>query len=186
MNENVDYGMQGSTMWFLALMLLLFGGGFGGGFGAGRPMPNYATQEQVQEGFNNQSVQNQLQSIALSSANNNYQTALLLNQQTNQLEQQNNTNLVNAIQGFNSVNQTIQNQTSVLQSQLQQLGAQLNECCCSIKTQMLQDRLADRDIQLATARNEISNYNQSQYLLGQMGRFVAWSGSGSAAVTANG
>jgi hypothetical protein len=51
---------------------------------------------------------------------------------------------------------------------------------------MLQDRLADRDIQLATARNEISNYNQSQYLLGQMGRFVAWSGSGSAAVTANG
>lgn len=46
MNENVDYGMQGSTMWFLALMLLLFGGGFGGGFGAGRPM-NYATQEQV-------------------------------------------------------------------------------------------------------------------------------------------
>jgi len=47
-------------MWFLALMLLLFGGGFGGGFGAGRPM-NYATQEQVQEGFNNQSVQNQLQ-----------------------------------------------------------------------------------------------------------------------------
>ena len=49
---------------------------------------------------------------------------------------------------------------------------------------MLQDRLSDRDIQLATARNEISNYNQSQYLLGQMGRYVAWSGSGSPTTTA--
>ncbi len=53
MSENYDMGLGGSTMWFLALMLLLFGGGFGGGFG-GRPMPNFATQEQVQEGFNNQ------------------------------------------------------------------------------------------------------------------------------------
>ena len=42
MNDSVDYGMGGSTMWFLALMLLLFGGGFGGGFG-NRPAPNYAT-----------------------------------------------------------------------------------------------------------------------------------------------
>lgn len=47
MSENYDMGLGGSTMWFLALMLLLFGGGFGGGFG-GRPMPNFATQEQVQ------------------------------------------------------------------------------------------------------------------------------------------
>lgn len=186
MSENYDMGLGGSTMWFLALMLLLFGGGFGGGFG-GRPMPNFATQEQVQEGFNNQQVQNQLQQIALSSANNNYQTALLLNQQTDQLVQQNNTNLINAIQGFNSVNQAIQNQTNVISGQLQALGAKMDECCCSIKTQMLQDRLADRDIQLATARNEISNYNQSQYILGQMGRYVAWAGSGSqAAAGANG
>ena len=185
MSENYDMGLGGSTMWFLALMLLLFGGGFGGGLG-GRPMPNFATQEQVQEGFNNQQVQNQLQQIALSSANNNYQTALLLNQQTDQLVQQNNTNLINAIQGFNSVNQAIQNQTNVLSGQLQALGAQMNECCCSIKTQMLQDRLADKDAQLVSANNIISNNMQSQYILSQMGRFVPWAGNGSQTAGANG
>ena len=185
MSENYDMGLGGSTMWFLALMLLLFGGGFGGGFG-GRPMPNFATQEQVQEGFNNQQVQNQLQQIAMSSANNNYQTALLLNQQTDQLVQQNNTNLINAIQGFNSVNQAIQNQTNVLSGQLQALGAQMNECCCSIKTQMLQDRLADKDAQLVSANNIISNNMQSQYILSQMGRFVPWAGNGSQTAGANG
>lgn len=47
------------------------------------------------------------------------------------------------------------------------ISAQPNECCCSIKTQMLQDR------QLAERNAEISNYNQSQYLLGQMGKWVA-------------
>ncbi len=85
------------------------------------------------------------------------------------------------------MNQAIQNQTNVLQSQLQQLGAQMNECCCSIKTQMLQDKYEATQSQLNAARNEISNYNQSQYLLGQMGRYVAWAGSGSqAAAGANG
>ena len=87
--------------------------------------------------------------------------------------QQNNTNLINAIQGFNQIGQQIQNQTNVLQGQLQSMSAQLNECCCSIKTQMLTDRLADRDRQLAERNAEISNYNQSQYLLGQMGKWVA-------------
>ena len=122
----------------------------------------------------------------MSSANNNYQTALLLNQQTDQLVQQNNTNLINAIQGFNSVNQAIQNQTNVLSGQLQALGAQMNECCCSIKTQMLQDRLADKDAQLVSANNIISNNMQSQYILSQMGRFVPWAGNGSQTAGANG
>ena len=179
-NMSDDMNMGGSTMWFLALMLLLFGG-FGGGYGARGPVPmgpQYATVEQVQEGFNNQAVQAQLSQIALSSANNNYETANLLNQQTNRLEQSNQTNLINAIQGFNQVQGAIANQTNVLQAQLMQLGEQLNQCCCSIKTQMLQDKYEAVQAQLTQARDEISNYNQSQYLLGQMGRYVAWAGSG--------
>ena len=59
----------------------------------------------------------------------------------------------------------------------------MNECCCSIKTQMLQDRLDDTQRQLAVAQDNISNYNQSQYLLGQLGRFVAWTPSGTQAAT---
>ena len=167
-----DAGMGGPFMWIFALLILMFGIN-GNGFGYGRGPGDVATQTAMTAGFNNQQTQDQLQQIALSSANNNYETARLVQTQTSELMQQNNTNLINAIQGFNQVSQQIQNQTNVLQGQLQALGAQLNECCCSIKTQMLQDRLSDRDAQLAARNAEISNYNQSQYLLGQMGKWVA-------------
>lgn len=185
MRDNDGFGGAGSFMWIFALLILMFGmgnGGFGFGYGGrgGAPYPNdYATQEQMTAGFNNQQTQAQLQQIALSSANNNYETAQLINGQTNAILQQNNTNLINAIQGFNQVNLTIQNQTNVLAQQLQALQAKMDSCCCEIKTQMLQDRLSDQQIQNATLRNDISNFQQSQYILGQTGRWVGWAGSGS-------
>ena len=174
MRDNDGFG-NGGFMWIFALLILMFGAGNGGfGWGGGHaPAPDFATNTAMTAGFNNQQTQSQLQQIALSSANNNYETARLVQTQTSELMQQNNTNLINAIQGFNQVSQQIQNQTNVLQGQLMQINAQMNECCCSIKTQMLQDRLSDRDRQLATREAEISNYNQSQYLLGQMGKWVA-------------
>ena len=100
--------------------------------------------------------------------------------------QQNNTNLINAIQGFNQVNQNLQMQTNQLAQQINQLGYQMDQCCCSIKTQMLQDRLADTQAELVTANGVISNANQSQYILSQLGRFVAWNPSGTQATTAAG
>ena len=81
---------------------------------------------------------------------------------------QNNTNLINAIQGFNAVNISLQN-----------IMAQMDKCCCEIKTQMLQNRYEDARAQNVALQNEISNFQQSQYLLGQTGRYVAWAGSGS-------
>lgn len=174
MKDNDGFGNSGGFMWIFALLILMFGAGNGGfGFGGHGPMPDFATNTAMTAGFNNQQTQLQLQQIALSSANNNYETARLVQTQTSELMQQNNTNLINAIQGFNQIGQQIQNQTNILQGQLQSMSAQLNECCCSIKTQMLQDRLADRDRQLAEKNAEISNYNQSQYLLAQMGKWVA-------------
>ena len=97
--------------------------------------------------------------------------------------QQNNTNLINAIQGFNQVNLGIQNQTNVLSQQIQALQAKLDSCCCEIKTQMLQNRLEDANAQRVALQNEISNFNQSQYILGQTGRWVGWATSGTQAAT---
>ena len=167
-NDGMFGGAGGSWMWFLALLVLMGGGNF---LGNGRG--DYVTQAQFADGLSNQSIQNQLQQIALSSANNNYETAQLLNQQTNLYLQQNNTNLVNAIQGFNSVNQAIAD-----------LGYRMDKCCCEIKTQMLQDKLESTQSDLFAARTDISNAAQSQYLLGQLGRFVAWTPSGTQASTA--
>ena len=168
-----DNGM-GGMIWLFAILAMM-GGGFGG-WGANRgPMmpPDVATAGQLQAGLDNQQTQSALQQLLVGTANNNYETARLVNEQTNALMQQNNTNLINAIQGFNQVNLGIQNQTNVLSTQLQALQAQMNECCCSIKTQMLQDRLDAAERHNVALQGVIDNANQSQYLLGQMGKWVA-------------
>lgn len=181
--NNDGMGGWNGMIWLFAILALM-GGGFGN-WGNNGYRGDYVTQADLSAGLNAQTTQNQLQSLAVETANNNYETAQLINQQTNAMLQQNNTNLINAIQGFNQVNLGIQNQTNVLSGQLQALGAQLNECCCSIKTQMLEDKLADTQAKLVAAQNAISNANQSQYLLGQLGRFVAWAGDGTATPAGN-
>lgn len=169
-DNDVFGGAGGSWMWFLALLVLMGGGNF---LGNGRG--DYVTQAEMTAGLNNQSIQNQLQQIALSSANNNYETAQLIAAQSNAMMQQNNTNLINAIQGFNTVNQ-----------QIADLGYRMDKCCCEIKTQMLQDKLDDSQARLVALQGEVSNANQSQYLLSQLGRFVAWNPSGTQASTVTG
>lgn len=169
MKDNDGFG-NGNGLWIFALLLLMFGGNGGFGWGGNRgPAP--ASADQVAQGFNNQNMQ----SILLSSANNNYETAQLINAQTNALMQQNNTNLINAIQGFNAVNISLQN-----------MQAKMDSCCCEIKTQMLQNRYEDERAKNVALQGEISNFQQSQYILGQMGRWVAWLGSGSQAAAAAG
>lgn len=178
--RNNMFGGDSAFFWIFAL-LILAGGGFGGAFGGNRGYGDYVTQADLTAGLNNSQTQGQLQQIALSSANNNYETARLIGEQTNQMLQQNNTNLINAIQGFNQVNMNLTNQTNVLAQQLMALDSKLSSCCCEIKTQMLQDRLDSAERQNVALQGIIDNANQSQYLLGQMGRFVAWAGSGSQA-----
>ena len=181
MRDNDGFGGNSSFMWIFALLILMYGGNFGFG-GRGPVGPEPATADQINQGFTNQ----QLQNIAISSANNNYETAQLINGQTNALMQQNNSNLINAIQGFNQINLTIQNQTNVLGQQLAALQAKMDSCCCEIKTQMLQNRLDDATAKKVELENQISNYNQSQYILGQMGRWVGWTPSGTQAVASTG
>lgn len=180
MKDNDMFG-GGGFLYILAILFLfgMMGGGLG--FGAGRgPAP--AGADQVNQGFVNQ----QLQQIALSSANNNYETAQLINSAVNTLSQQNQTYEINAIQGFNQIGQQIQNQTNVISGQLQALGSKMESCCCEIKTQILQNRYEDERAKNVALQGEISNFQQSQYILGQMGRWVAWVGSGSQAAASTG
>ena len=176
LNRNDDmWGGGGAFFWIFALLILAGGNGFGWGNNNG----NYATSAELQAGLNNQSVQNQLTTLAVETANNNYETANLINAQTNQMLQQNSTNLINAIQGFNTVNQNMTMQNAQIQQQINDLSYHMDQCCCEIKTQMLQDKLDSAQAALVAAQNNISNANQSQYLLSQLGRFVAWDPSGS-------
>ena len=117
MNSNGGSSFFGSD-WlgaFLIIAILFGGGGFG--FGGRGYQPNVATQEFVQDAVNNQTTQSGIQSILLSSANNNYETARLIQNQTMEMMQMNNTNTINVVQGFNAISQ-----------KLDQLGYQMDQC----------------------------------------------------------
>ena len=156
------FGGGNAFFWVFALLLLGNGGLWGGNRG------DAVTSAELTSQINASQTQQGIQQVLLSSANNNYETARLVNEQTGQLIAQNNTNLINAIQGFNS-----------LQQQISALGAHLDTCCCSIKTQMLQDKLDEANAKIVAQQNEISNAAQTQTILNTLGRFVAWAGSGS-------
>jgi hypothetical protein len=162
-----------SMGWIFAIIIVLIicGGGSLFGLGGGNAVTDVnALRAEMNQGFTNQ----QLQQIALSSANNNYETAKLISDQSLLITTQNNTNLTNAIQGFNTVNQNISTQGAAIQQAICDLGYKMETCCCSIKTQMLEDRLADAQARLVEKNAEISNFQQSQYILNALGRFVAY------------
>ena len=157
----------------LVILIVLFGMGGGGfGFGNNAAAAGYATIADGNAAINNQSVQNSLNSALLSSANNNYETAQLINQQSMNMMNQNNTNLLAAINGFNAVNQNIASGFASVNQNLAELGYRMDRCCCDIKTQMLEQRLQDTQIALQNQQNISVNAQQSQYLLSQLGTFV--------------
>lgn len=181
MNRDSD-GMFGGGMafWIFALLLLNNNGTFGNGYG------NYVTNADLNASQNAQTAQLQMQGISDQIAQNKFDMAQVVNGQTAELVAQNNTNLINAIQGFNNLGLQITNQTNVLSQQMMNLDAKLSSCCCEIKTQMLQDRLTDANAKIVTLQNEVNNNAQTQTILNTLGRFVAWAGSGAQTTSANG
>lgn len=177
-----------NLLWFFAFIFLAGGNGFGGLFGNNRiPMgPPPATQTDVVAGLNNQSIMSELNALGLATANNNYETARLITEQNMLMQNQNNTNLINIVQGFNSIVQQLQTQTSQLSQQISQIGFQLDQCCCRIQTQMLENRLADKTAEAVALQNKLDNRDQTQSILNALGRFVAWTPSGTQAASAAG
>lgn len=171
-NDGMNGGM--GFFWIFAL-LLLNNWGFGGN------NRDTVTSAELQASQNAQTQALQMQNLSGQITNGQFQMLDAVHQQTDTLINQNNTNLINAIQGFNNLGLQITNQTNTLSSQIQGLSAQMNECCCKIQTQMLQDRLDEAERRNVVLQNAIDNANQSQYILGQLGRFVAWAGSGTQA-----
>ena len=162
-----------NLLWFFAFIFLAGGNGIGGWFGNNDriPMgPPPATQTDLVAGLNNQSVMNELNALGLATANNNYETARLISDQNFFLQNQNNTNMINVIQGFNQIS-----------SKIDSLSAKMESCCCEIKMQMLQDRLADKTAEALALQNKLDNRDQTQTILNNLGRFVAWAGTGTPA-----
>jgi hypothetical protein len=85
---------------------------------------------------------------------------------------QQNSNLINAIQGFNQVTNGMATGFANVSSQIADLGYKMENCCCSIKTMMLENRLQDAQAALVTSQTINAINGQSQYLLSQLGTYT--------------
>lgn len=144
-------GNMGDWLGVFLIIAVLFGwGGFGGG------------RESVSTAIDNQTTQLGIRDVLLSSANNNYETAQLVNGQTRDIMAQNYTNQINVVQGFNAIQQSLAG-----------ISTQLGSCCCDIKSTLLQDKYDAAIRELTKAQTDASLAAQSAYLLSTMGRWVA-------------
>ena len=170
-----DSTFSGGWIFAFLIIAVIFGWG-GAGTGANATTAAYATMADVNSAINNQSTQQALAAIQLSSANNNYETARLISDQNMTMMNQSNTNLLAAINGFNNLSGNVQGGFANVSAQIADLGYKMENCCCSIKTMLLENRLQDTQIALQNAQNVAVNAQQSQYLLSQLGTFVPTAG----------
>lgn len=171
-NENGLNGNMG-FFWIFALMILAGGGFNWGGNGRWNNGPtDYVTQADLTSQLNNQTLQNSINNLATDNANMRYDFANLIGNQTMQMYQQNANNQIELLTAYNQITNAIA-----------ALGYQMNNCCCEIKTQMLQDKYEALQEKYLAAQIDISNYNQTQTILGTQGRWVGWTPSGSQAAT---
>ena len=167
-----DTSFGGGWIFAFLIIAVIFGWGGAGVGGGNAATAAYATMADVNAAINNQSTQQALSAIQLSSANNNYETARLVSDQNMQMMNQANSNLINAIQGFNTINGNIATGFASVNQNLANLGYKMEECCCGIKTMLLENRLQDTQIALQNSQTANIVNAQSQYLLSQLGSFV--------------
>ena len=148
-------GNFGEWIGVFLIVAVLFGWG---GIGGGRE----SVSDAVNAAINNQTTQSGLRDILLSSANNNYETAMLISNQTRDYMQSNYTNQINVVQGFNAI-----------QAALAGISNQIGTCCCDIKTTLLQDKYDAALRENARLLADKSNADQSAYLLSVMGKWQA-------------
>ena len=103
----------------LLILLGLFSGGFGGGFGGGSQQ--YATRDQVQNGFDNQNMMGQTRDIMGAVTGGTAQTIAA--------STQNATNAINAIKDGNA---SLIREFGTVESALTALGGNMQSCCCNI------------------------------------------------------
>lgn len=137
-------GMFGNDSWIgLIIILALLSGNFGGfgGFGGG----NSGVANEVQRGFDNQSVLNKLNGLENGLCDGFYSQNTTMLQGFNGLQQ-------TAMNGFHGVDNAICNLGYNVQSGFNGLSAQLAQCCCDNRA-----AIADVKYQMATDTCDIKH-----------------------------
>lgn len=137
--------LEGNGIIILLLFLLFLGGGFGG-IGGNSAMQGALTRAEMQDGFNNQNTVNTLNNLTMGMNN-----------------------------GFNGIQIGMNNGFNGVQSSIANLGFQMQNCCCDLKTtitglinqntmQDLRDRLTAKDNELQSAIFSASQSIQTRTL----------------------
>ena len=157
-------GMFGNDSWIgLIIILALLSGNFGGfgGFGGG----NGGVANEVQRGFDNQSVLNKLNGLENGLCDGFYSQNTTMLQGFNGLQQ-------TAMNGFHGVDNAICNLGYNVQSGFNGLSAQLAQCCCDnraaiseVRYDMATQACDTRNLIQSTTRDIIDNANANNRAL---------------------
>lgn len=102
---------------------------------------------------------------------NAYENAQLINQMNvNQMQNANQTQMA-MMNGFNGVNSSLCQGFGGVQESINNLSHQMEQCCCNLKTQMMQDKYDALKTQYDQSLQAISNSVQTQNILSQLGRY---------------
>ena len=127
MGGDGGFGMNGLGGIFALLILLgIFNGGFGG-FGGGNNGVN-ALNADMQRGFDNQNLQAQTRDILSAVTNGTAQTI--------SASTANATNAINAIKDGNA---SLIREFGNVETALTAIGGQMQNCCCDVKQQIMQN-----------------------------------------------
>ena len=145
MNRDTGFGGE-AFMWIFAL-LILAGGGFGGlGYGV-----NAVTQDAMQNGFNFNDLQDQNRDIMGAITSGTAQSVATTNQTFH-----------DSLFALNDKYSELARDISGVNLQLQQVLSNQNECCCSTKMEIAQNRYESA---LNTAKINETTVAQSQKIL---------------------
>lgn len=164
-NNRGNDGMWGGEWGAWIILFLIFGmfgwggfGGFGGGFGGqGGALQGYATQADIQRGFDNQSVMNKLNGIEQGICSLGY----------DQLAQMNGINQNISQTGF-GIQQAINADTIANMQNTNALSSQLANCCCEtreaiqgVNFNMAQNTCAIQNTMNTNTRDILENQNSN-------------------------
>ena len=150
-----DGFLEGNGIIILILFFLIFGFGGWGNNGNGN------LSADMQRGFDTQAVISKLDGLTTGLCDTAYENARLIEQNTVTNMQGFNQTQMGMMQGFNGVQDSINN-----------LSHQMEQCCCDLKTQMMQDKYETLNRDYQQALSAISNATQTQNILNSLGRYV--------------
>lgn len=163
---NKDGFLEGNGIIILILFFLIFG--FGGGAWGNN---NQGTQAEVQRGFDTQAIIGKLDGISNGICSSAYENAQLINQMNVTQMQNSNATQMAMMNGFNGVQNSLCQGFGGVQESINNLSHQMEQCCCDLKTQMLQDKYDALKNQYDQSLQAISNSVQTQNILSQLGRY---------------